>query len=82
MQQDWQHTNVFDDMINDEVIPFVNNRYGNDLATDLAYVFIPGDLVATGSNYGSWESTFFDPAQNHVLSRPVQLEAVYLKALL
>lgn len=74
MQQDWQHTNVFDDMINDEVIPFVNNRYGNDLATDLAYVFIPGDLVATGSNYGSWESTFFDPAQNlfqHVPVYPV-----------
>lgn len=74
MQQDWQHPNVFDDMINDQVIPFVNNRYGNDLATDLAYVFIPGDLVVTGSNYGSWESTFFDPAQalfKHVPVYPV-----------
>ena len=74
MQQDWQHPNVFEDIVNDEVIPFVNNRYGNDLATDLAYVFIPGDLVATGSNYGSWESTFFDPAQNlfqHVPVYPV-----------
>ena len=74
MQQDWQHPNVFSDMVNDQVIPFVNARYGNDLATDLAYVFIPGDLVVTGSNYGSWESTFFDPAQalfKHVPVYPV-----------
>jgi len=74
MQQDWQHTNVFEDIINDELIPFVNNRFGNDLSTDIAYVFIPGDLVATGSNYSSWESTFFDPAQalfQHVPVYPV-----------
>ena len=74
MQQDWQHTNVFEDIINDELIPFVNNRFGNDLSTDLAYVFIPGDLVATGSNYSSWKSTFFDPAQalfQHVPVYPV-----------
>ena len=74
MQRDWEHPNVFEDMINDEIIPFVNNRYGNDLATDLAYVFLPGDLVVTGSNYGSWEDTFFDPAQpllRHVPVYPV-----------
>ena len=74
MQRDWEHPNVFEDMINDEIIPFVNNRYGNDLATDLAYVFIPGDLVVTGSNYGSWEDSFFDPAQpllQHVPVYPV-----------
>ena len=74
MQQDWQHTNVFEDIINDELIPFVNNRFGNDLATDISYVFIPGDLVVTGSNYSSWESTFFDPAQalfRHVPVYPV-----------
>ena len=74
MQQDWQHTNVFEDIINDELIPFVNNRFGNGLSTDIAYVFIPGDLVTTGSNYSSWESTFFDPAQalfQHVPVYPV-----------
>ena len=74
MQQDWQHTSVFEDIINDELIPFVNNRFGNDLSTDIAYVFIPGDLVATGSNYSSWQSTFFDPAQalfQHVPVYPV-----------
>ena len=45
MQRDWEHPNVFEDMINDEIIPFVNNRYGNDLATDLAYVFILETLL-------------------------------------
>ena len=53
MQQDWQHPSVFSDLINDEMIPYVNQKFGNDLATDLAYFFIPGDLVQTGSNYGS-----------------------------
>ena len=74
MQQDWQHPNVFSDMVNDQVLPFVNERYGNDLATDLAYVFIPGDLVVTGSDYGSWENSFFDPAEalfRHVPVYPI-----------
>ena len=57
MQQDSQHPNVFDDIINQQLIPFVNNRYGNDLPTDLAYVFIPGDLVSSGNNYFSWKSS-------------------------
>ena len=74
MQQDWEHPNVFSDMINQQLIPFVNTRYGNDLATDLAYVFIPGDLVVVGGLYPSWESTFFDPAEDlfhHVPVYPV-----------
>ncbi len=74
MQQDWQHPNVFSDMVNDQVIPFVNERYGTDLASDLAYVFIPGDLVVTGSDYGSWENSFFDPSKSlfeHVPVYPV-----------
>ena len=74
MQQDGSHPEVFSDIINNELIPFVNERYGNGLATDIAYAFIPGDLVTTGGNYPSWESTFFDPAQalfQHVPVYPV-----------
>jgi hypothetical protein len=59
MQQDGSHPEVFSDIINNELIPFVNERFGNGLATDIAYAFIPGDLVTTGSNYPSWKSTFF-----------------------
>ena len=74
MQQDGSHPEVFSDIINNELIPFVNDRFGNDLATDIAYVFIPGDLVSVGGNYPSWKSTFFEPAQalfQHVPVYPV-----------
>ena len=64
MQQDWEHPTVFSDLINDEMLPYMNQKFGNDIATDLAYFFIPGDLVQTGSNYGSWASTFFEPAED------------------
>lgn len=64
MQQDWTHPDVFNDIVDDNLIPYIEEKFGNDLATDLAYFFIPGDLVTTGSNYGSWASTFFEPAEN------------------
>ena len=71
MQQDAQHPNVFSDIVNQQLIPFVNNRYGNDLAQNLAYVFIPGDLVSSGNNYFSWKSSFFDPAKELLYHVPV-----------
>ena len=74
MQQDGSHPDVFSTIVNDELIPFVEERYGNDLASDLAYVFIPGDLVSVGGYYPSWKETFFDPAQalfQHVPVYPV-----------
>lgn len=71
MQQDWQHTSVFSDIVNDNLIPYIDQKFGNDLATDLAYFFLPGDLVQTGSNYGSWASTFFEPAEELLSYVPV-----------
>ena len=71
MQQDAQHPNVFSEIVNQQLIPFVNNRYGNDLAQNLAYVFIPGDLVSSGNNYFSWKSSFFDPAKELFYHVPV-----------
>ena len=74
MQQDGSHPEVFSDIINNDLIPFIDAKYGNGLAEDLAYAFIPGDLVTTGGNYPSWEGTFFDPAQalfQHIPVYPV-----------
>ena len=71
MQQDGSHPEVFSDIINNELIPFVNEKFGNGLATDIAYAFIPGDLVTTGSDYPSWKGTFFDPAQALIQHVPV-----------
>jgi len=55
MQQDWQHPSVFKDIIDDNLIPYLDQKFGNDLATDLAYFFIPGDLAATKTD---WQPTF------------------------
>ncbi|MCF8255974.1 MAG: metallophosphoesterase [Flavobacteriales bacterium] len=71
MQQDWQHPTVFSDIVNGQLIPFVDARFGNDLPTDLAYVIIPGDLVQTGSVYDSWRTTFFNPAEQLFSRVPV-----------
>jgi acid phosphatase type 7 len=74
MQQDWQHPTVFSDIVNDQLIPFLDQRFGNDLPSDLGYLIIPGDLVQTGSVYDSWRTTFFNPAEalfRHVPVYPV-----------
>lgn len=62
MQQDGSHPNKFWEVVHNGVIEFVQDSMGPDLSEELAMVVIPGDLVATGSNYGSWKTTFFDPA--------------------
>lgn len=64
MQQWGSYPTVFSDIVNDNIIPYVQGEYGPDLGEHLAYFAVPGDLVTTGSNYGSWASTFFTPAEN------------------
>jgi hypothetical protein len=64
MQQDWLHPSVFNDLIDDNLIPYMQQEYGSDLAEHLGYFIVPGDLVQTGSIYSSWASTFFEPAEN------------------
>lgn len=64
MQQDWSHPTVFNDIVDDNLIPYVSQNYGNDIAEHLGYFIVPGDLVQTGSVYSSWASTFFQPSEN------------------
>ena len=64
MQQDWQHTSVFKDIVDDNLIPYIQQEYGTDLAEHIGYLMVPGDLVQTGGIYSSWASTFFEPAEN------------------
>jgi phosphodiesterase/alkaline phosphatase D-like protein len=59
MQQEWQHTSVFKDLVEDNLIPYMQQEYGSDLAEHLGYFIVPGDLVQTGGVYSSWASTFF-----------------------
>ncbi|MGB1318499.1 MAG: metallophosphoesterase, partial [Flavobacteriales bacterium] len=64
MQQNLAHPSVFSDIVNDNLIPYINQEFGSDLAEELAYFIVPGDLVDLGPIYQSWSSTFFDPAEN------------------
>ena len=62
MQQDAANPNKFHEVVHDGIIDFLNDNYSGDLADDLGFIMIPGDLVANGLTYWEWENTFFDPA--------------------
>jgi hypothetical protein len=62
MQQDWTNPSIWGQIIQDGVLPYINDSVGTDLPADLQMVIIPGDLVDNGLNYAEWENTFFDPA--------------------
>ena len=64
MQQDISHPSVFSDIVNDNLIPYINTKFGNDLAENIGYFMVPGDLVDIGPIYQSWANTFFEPAEN------------------
>ena len=71
MQRWGAYPNVFSDIVNDNIIPYVQDEYGPELSEHLAYFAVPGDLVATGSNYGSWVTEFFQPAENLISYVPL-----------
>ena len=52
---------MFNQVIQNGVMVYVQDSLGNDLPANLQMVIIPGDLVDNGLNYAEWESTFFDP---------------------
>jgi len=64
MQRDISHPSVFGDIVNDNLIPYINTKFGNDLAENIGYFMVPGDLVDFGPLYQTWASTFFEPAEN------------------
>jgi hypothetical protein len=73
-QQDGANPSQHGVVVDDGVIAFVASEFGPDLADELAFVLVPGDLVANGNNYGHWKSQFFDEAQSlsqHVPYYPV-----------
>ncbi len=71
MQRDWQNPNKFQEVIEEGVIDFLEEEYGEDIHEHLAMLLIPGDLVVTGTNYGQWENDFFEPAQELLPYVPV-----------
>ena len=71
MQKDNQNPDKFKEIVNEGIIPYLKQEYGNNLPDDLALVMIPGDLVQRGSNYEQWQNDFFSPAQKLFSEVPV-----------
>ncbi|MFK7810579.1 MAG: fibronectin type III domain-containing protein [Saprospiraceae bacterium] len=74
MQKDGSHPNKFSEVVNDGVIDYFEDHFGNDLPTDIGFVMIPGDLVPTGTSYNQWQNDFFAPSNplfSHVPVYPV-----------
>ncbi len=62
MQRDFLNGNVFNDIVQNGVIPTIQGSNPGDLSDKLDAILIPGDLVPTGGSYSQWEDYFFDPA--------------------
>lgn len=74
MQIDGSYPQRFTQIINEGILPIVEEQYGDDPSQNLGLVLVPGDLVANGLNYTSWMTEFFNPAEDlfsHVPVYPV-----------
>ena len=71
MQQSWADPEIFDEVIHDGVLDYLDSMYGGETADNLALVLIPGDLVDYGNTYNQWEEDFFDPASDLLESVPL-----------
>jgi Calcineurin-like phosphoesterase/Purple acid Phosphatase, N-terminal domain len=71
MQRDGNNPDKFSEIVNDGIIPYLEDEAGGELSDNLAFVMIPGDLVENGPIYSQWEEHFFTPAQNLFNQVPV-----------
>ena len=74
MQIDGSYPQRFTQIVNEGILPIVEDQYGDDPSQNLGLVLVPGDLVANGLNYTSWMTEFFNPAEDlfsHVPVYPV-----------
>lgn len=63
MQVDGAHPNKFQEIVEEGVLDYFEENYEGELVDNLALVLLPGDLVPDGNNFGSWATTFFNPAE-------------------
>jgi len=63
MQKDGGNPNVFSNLINTSLLPYIDTAYGSPLSENLQMALLPGDLVDNGSSYNQWKNDFFIPGQ-------------------
>jgi 3',5'-cyclic AMP phosphodiesterase CpdA len=68
MQRDGGNPAIFDNIIQNGILPYVDSIYGPVLTDEIQMVVIPGDLVDIGTNWTQWREHFFGPS-NPLFSR-------------
>ena len=63
MQRDNSKPDKFREIIEEGIIPIIQQEVGSELS-DLEAVIIAGDLVVTGGNYSQWQNHFFNPSDS------------------
>ena len=71
MQKSSADPNVFDEVIHEGILEYLEELYRGETAENLALILIPGDLVDYGNTYHQWEEDFFNPAADLLESVPV-----------
>jgi hypothetical protein len=70
-QIDFGNPDVFSNLINNGVIPFITEQFTLELEDELGLVLFPGDLVQWGWFYDQWRDHFFGPAASLFSRVPV-----------
>ncbi len=64
MQKDNSHPDVFEKIVNDGIINYIESNFTGTLSHNLQMVLIPGDLVDDGNNHSEWVDDFFESGKN------------------
>ncbi len=75
MQKDGSQPNKYHEVVHDGILDyFAGAQVPGDIAANLGFVLIPGDLVPNGNSHSQWQNDFFapsDPLFSHVPVYPV-----------
>ena len=63
MQKDGGNPNIFANLINTSLLPYIDSQYGSPLSDHLQMAVLPGDVVDNGNSYLQWKNDFFNPAE-------------------
>lgn len=63
MQKDGANPNIFANLINTSLLPYITTHYGAPLSDHLQMAILPGDIVDNGPVYLQWKNDFFNPGE-------------------
>ena len=63
MQKDGSNPNIFSNLVNTSLLPYIASEYGTPLSDHLQMAVLPGDVVDAGNTFLQWKNDFFNPGQ-------------------